>query len=381
MSENVIIGIDASRNRSGGAVAHMIGLIGTAEPEVHGVSEIHVWSYGELLDALPSRPWLVKHSSPALKQNILKQLHWQRWGFTKELQDAGCQIVLNTSAGTVGQFAPAVTMSRDMLSYEVGEIERFGWSKARLRLWLLRYVQNASLRRAKGVIFLTQYASTVIQKSCGKLNNVGIVPHGVKESFRDVKVFSSIDSGNENGAELRCLYVSNALPYKHQWMVVKAVAALREEGFSINLTLVGGGSGKSQIRLETQIAESDPDGVFVTQHAFIPHDEIKIYLEKTDIYIFASSCENMPNTLIEGMAAGLPIACSDRGPMPEVLCDGGVYFDPENPDSIADALRQLATNNELCQQMAKKSKTLAEKYSWKRCADETLAFLVKTHKK
>ena len=35
----------------------------------------------------------------------------------------------------------------------------------------------------------------------------------------------------------------------------------------------------------------------------------------------------MPNTLVEAMASGLPIACSDRGPMPEVLGDGGVLFD------------------------------------------------------
>ena len=47
------------------------------------------------------------------------------------------------------------------------------------------------------------------------------------------------------------------------------------------------------------------------------------YLSKSNIFIFASSCENMPITLIEGMASGLPIACSDRGPMPEVLQDGG----------------------------------------------------------
>ncbi len=375
-----IIGIDATRNRSGGAISHMIGLIGAADPEKYGISKVHVWSYDELLKALPNRPWLVKHSPPELKQNILKQLYWQRWAFTRELQQAGCQVVLNTDAGTVGQFTPAVTISRDMLSYEPGEIERYGWTRARLRLWMLRYMQNASLRRAKGVIFLTQYASDVIQKSCGKLTNVDIVPHGVNESFRALKTFTSIDTGVETIKKLRCLYVSNTAPYKHQWMVVRAIASLRKEGFPIHLTLVGGGDGTSQTRLETQIAYSDPNGEFVTQHDFVPHNELKTYLEQTDIYIFASSCENMPNTLIEGMAAGLPVACSSRGPMPEVLRDSGIYFDPENPNSIADALRQFAVNNDLCQQMAKKSKILANKYSWNRCADETLAFLMKTYR-
>ena len=66
------------------------------------------------------------------------------------------------------------------------------------------------------------------------------------------------------------------------------------------------------------------------------------YLSKSNIFIFASSCENMPITLIEGMASGLPIACSDRGPMPEVLQDGGVYFNPEDCKSIVFAIEKLS---------------------------------------
>jgi glycosyltransferase involved in cell wall biosynthesis len=67
-------------------------------------------------------------------------------------------------------------------------------------------------------------------------------------------------------------------------------------------------------------------------------------LLKSDIFVFASSCENMPNTLIEGMAAGLKIACSSRGPMPEVLKDAGYYFDPESPVSISKAIEQIILN-------------------------------------
>jgi len=101
-------------------------------------------------------------------------------------------------------------------------------------------------------------------------------------------------------------------------------------------------------------------------------------LSSADLFIFASSCENMPNTLVEAMAAGLPIACSDRGPMPEVLKDGGVYFDPENPDSIANAIENLLVHPEKCQQLAARARELASQYSWRRCAEETFSFIVRT---
>ena len=98
------------------------------------------------------------------------------------------------------------------------------------------------------------------------------------------------------------------------------------------------------------------------------------YIE-ADVSVFASSCENMPNILIESMAAGLPIACSNRGPMPEMLGEAGVYFDPEDPASIADAVRQLAANPELRAEKAAAASAAALQFSWSRCARETFEFL------
>jgi glycosyltransferase involved in cell wall biosynthesis len=85
----------------------------------------------------------------------------------------------------------------------------------------------------------------------------------------------------------------------------------------------------------------------------------------------------MPNTLVEAMAAGLPIACSNRGPMPEVLEDGGVYFDPEDPGSIAGAIEDLITDPGKRTRMAARAKELSRQYSWTRCARETFSFIVK----
>jgi len=357
----------------------MIGFLRAAEPERFGCGQVHVWSYDRLLRALPERSWLVRHNPQELERGILTQISWQRWQLHEEVGRAGCGILLNTDAGTVSKFRPSVTMSRDMLSYEPGEIGRYGWSKARVRLWLLRHMRNRSLRAADGAIFLTHYAARIIQASCGELKNIAIVPHGVRDEFRDLN--RTLDWPEPGTRDLRCLYVSNAAPYKHQWEVVRAVEALRREGYRVSLKLVGGGQGKSQVQLEAQIARSDPEGCFVTQTEFLPHDALLAVLEEADLFIFASSCENMPNTLVEGMAAGLPIACSARGPMPEVLRDGGVFFDPENDQSIAKALRRLIDSSDLRRQVAARGRALANDFSWKRCANETFAFVAETHRK
>jgi glycosyltransferase involved in cell wall biosynthesis len=113
----------------------------------------------------------------------------------------------------------------------------------------------------------------------------------------------------------------------------------------------------------------------IRYHGEVPHNELARYYREADAFVFASSCENLPIILLEAMAAGLPIACSNRGPMPEVLKDAGVYFDPESPEQIAQAMAKLMADSELRASCSAKAYEYASQYQWKRCADETFAFL------
>jgi glycosyltransferase involved in cell wall biosynthesis len=369
-----IVAIDASRNRSGGAKTHLLGILSAHDPTQQGVASVHVWSYRKLLDALPDAPWLVKHHPPELEQSLLRQLWWQRRKLPQELERQGCDVLLTTDAGSICSFRPSVVMSRDMLSFEGNEMERYSFlSFARLRLFLLRYMQVAALRRATGALFLTSYASTVIQRFTGTLPVVRIIPHGIAEQFRQQTIQGKWET---SALEIRCVYVSNADMYKHQWQVVRAVAQLRRKGYPLALKLIGGGFGPAKELLDQTVAEEDPQGHFVTTFDAVPHEDIPKHLADADLFIFASSCENMPNTLVEAMAAGLPIACSDRGPMPEILEDAGTYFDPEDPASIAGAVEKLLVDRPLRMAVAAKAKALSDQYSWSRCARETWAFLV-----
>jgi glycosyltransferase involved in cell wall biosynthesis len=373
----IIVGVDGSRNRSGGARAHLIGIIENLSPDQQGIKEVNVWAYQNLLDALPERPWLRKHCPPALERGLLSQLWWQMQALAGEAKRVGCDILFATDASTLCTFEPLVVLSQDMLSYEKGVMSYFGYGKARLRLLLILMLQNAAFRRARGVIFLTKYAGKVIQSSCGTLERVAYVAHGVGERFRAI---SRERGWPASPAEpIVCTYVSNAEMYKHQWQVVQAIALLRARGHNVRLLLVGGGHGQAQALLNAAMAKFDPGRRFVNQVAFVSQIELTSYLAQSDIFVFASSCENQPVTLLEGMAAGLPIACSDRGPMPEVLEDAGTFFDPEQPETIARAVEELILNEEKRNALAARARQLAERYSWSRCASETFKFIANTY--
>lgn len=366
------VGINASRNRAGGARHHLINLLSVVDPESLGISEVHLWSFPELLDQLPQSKWLVKHSPNQLEKSLFDQLLWEYQSFPEELVRARCDVLLNTDAGSVCPFKPAVTMSRDMLSFEPKEMRRYRMTLNRLRLIVLKYIQSRSMRKSTGVIFLSEYAARVIQSRIGVLDNYRIIPHGIREEFF---INMSPKSNLDKSSEIKCIYVSNAMPYKHQWNVVEAIDALRKQGKNISLMLVGGGTGRAQEKVRCAIQKADPEGAFIEQLGFLDHAKIIELISKSDIYIFASSCENLPNTLIEAMATGIPIASSNSGPMPEILKDGGVYFDPEKVSEIVTALETLIFDSELRTTISTRAVELARQFSWRDCARDTFLFL------
>ena len=74
-----IIGIDATRNHSGGAIEHIKGIICGSDPREKGITQVHLWSYPNLLDQLPDYSWLYKHKYNLESFNIIFQLIWQRF--------------------------------------------------------------------------------------------------------------------------------------------------------------------------------------------------------------------------------------------------------------------------------------------------------------
>jgi glycosyltransferase involved in cell wall biosynthesis len=141
------------------------------------------------------------------------------------------------------------------------------------------------------------------------------------------------------------------------------------------LDLIGPAYTPALARLQETLARLDPEGSWVRYHGAIPFEALHQHYADADAGLFASSCENMPNILLETMASGLPVACSNRGPMPEVLGDDGVYFDPEQPRDIARALHELLDSPQLRTELAHASYERAQQFSWQRCADETFGFL------
>jgi len=370
------LAIDASNIRVGGGVTHLAEFLRAAEPALYGIDRIVVWACAATLARLEDRPWLEKRSDPALEDGLFKRIVWQRQKLDELIGAAGTDLLLVPGGSIVTNFRPVVTMSRNMLPFEWNELRRYGFSTMALKLMLLRWNQSASFKCADGTIFLTHYAYDAVTKVTGPLKGkTAIVPHGINTRFRRAPRSQRTLSEFTFTDPLRVVYVSTIDEFKHQWSVVEAIGRLHDEGLPIRLDLYGSARSSTLPRLAEAINRVDAQGEFVRYWGEVDYKKIDGCYAAADVCVFASSCENMPNILIESMAAGLPIACSNRGPMPEVLGDAGIYFDPEIPKSIADAVRRFAMDPELRAEKAAAASAAALQFSWSRCARETLSFL------
>lgn len=379
---NLIVGIDASNIRAGGGITHLAQMLASVVLPVTGIQRIIVWGGQATLARLPDRDWLTKIHVGWLDRSLPFRILWQQFGLARAARQAGCDALFSPggSVPLIGSI-PCVTMSQNMLPFESPERKRFGWrSWMYWKLLTLRWVQSRSFQRAAGVIFLTRYARDAVRAQVA-VHRDALISHGIEPRFFP-EMHQQRDSQEYTEANpFRVLYVSIIDVYKHQDMVALAVAQLRARGLPVSVEFIGPAYGPALKRLEGVIRKLDRPRHFLKRRGPVAFEQLHAAYVEADAFVFASSCENLPNILLEAMAARLPIACSNRGPMPEVLGDAGVYFDPEQPAEIARAIERLYADPSLRASLAGKAQERARGYSWKRCAHETLEFIASVARK
>lgn len=363
----MVLGIEASNILAGGGLIHLKELLSHAKPASHGFEKVCIWSAQPILDQLPDQPWLEKRTHPWLNRSIFFRMLWLIFILPKEAKQS-IDVLFSPGANPVN-FHPQVSMCQNLLPFDNKESKLYGLSLMRIRLLVLRYTQTKAFRNAQGVIVLTQSNIRYLTKRLDSKVKFCVIPHGINPSFLHAPSLKKLN------APIKLLYVSIVDVYKHQWNVVEAVSHLIDKGYSVELTLVGGQYPPAWKKLKTSINIHHDHASQITYLPAIPYDQLNTIYQTADIFVFASSCETFSLVLLESMASGLPIVCSNRDTLKDTLGDAGLYFDPYSPESIEKALIKLIEDPSLRQELSTRGYTRAQSYSWSVCANQTFQFL------
>ena len=337
----LVIGIDASNIRDRGGLTQLKNFISGSSPYSHSFCRIYIWSSSATLNQLPDLPWLIKCTHPLIESNIIAYFFWHLFVF-KRLLLANCVNVLYSPGGTyLTSFQPCVSMSRNLLPFQLREAFRYFPSLTFFRLLTLRYVQKISFDRSKRLIFLSEYAKLVVRSKCPLQV---VIPHGVSSIFQyPDRVFAPIHEYS-TGKPFCIVYVSSACPYKHHCNLVSAVSLLRQVyQLPLSLKLIGIKNPYPN-KLDRIARVVDPRNQWLSILGPLPPEVLSSHYKTSDLGVFSSTCENLPNIILEMMSASLPIASSYYGPMLDLL-PNGCFYDPLSVDSIIQALAQLVLNH------------------------------------
>ena len=145
---------------------------------------------------------------------------------------------------------------------------------------------------------------------------------------------------------------------------------------SLHLTLAGAGVALEEARQHVgRLGLED----HVTFTGYVEGDKLRKLYAEADIFALPSYAEGLPNSMVEAMAAGLPVIVTPVGSVPDVIGDGveGVIVPVLDRTALEDALYRLATQPALRAEMGRRGYVAArERFSTERAAERLAELLV-----
>jgi len=236
---------------------------------------------------------------------------------------------------------------------------------------------KTAIRRAQKVIAVSQFTRKDISK------NYAIKPEKISTIFEAcddfcltspespvvaLKKYGLVDS--RGIIKPYIVYIGNVYPHKNPEGLALGYALAKKEYFpDLNLVFIGG-EDYFYLRLKNFIKENGIKDVIFA--GGINDQEVSLVLRSAVLYGRPSFYEGFELPPLEAMACGVPVICSDHECAREILEDCVLYFDPHDPQSVAESIKKVLTDENLRRNLIQKGYIQARKYDWRRMAGETL---------
>ena len=165
------------------------------------------------------------------------------------------------------------------------------------------------------------------------------------------------------------LSLSAKRPHKNLMMLLGALAALPAESRPV-LVLAGYPTAhENELRERARALGVDGDVRFP---AWVSAEELEGLWGLAQAFVYPSLYEGFGLPVLEAMARGVPVACSNSSSLPEVAGDAALLFDPRDEPALASALARLLGDVALAEDLRARGLARAREFTWERTARLTL---------
>ncbi len=243
----------------------------------------------------------------------------------------------------------------------------------RLNRWYLNTTMPLFCRRADHIIAVSEQSKRDISAAYGIPSaKVTVIYEAADPRFRPQPAETVAAIHGRYGLPDRyVLFVGTIEPRKNLGRVLAAFEQLHAEGLTDALVVVG----KRGWLYDDFFArlEGSPAKSAVIFPGFVPDADLPAVYAGAQALAFPSEFEGFGLPVLEAMACGIPVVCSNTSSLPEVAGDAAVLVDPLNTEALTDGLRRILTDPGLADHLRVRGLAQAARFSWERTAKETLA--------
>jgi glycosyltransferase involved in cell wall biosynthesis len=360
------LGIDARKLADFGIGSYLQGLLGELV-QLAEESDVVVLVAPEsrsLLPQLPERWRLVEVEAPGYTV-------WEQVAVPLAALRAGVRV-LHVPHYVIPLAYPGrlVVTIHDIIHVLFPEFLRHSLGFAYAR-WLIR----AAVRRSSRVVTVSRTTADDLRRLFGASEaRLRVIPNGVNEEF-----FAPGDPGVDETLRARLgvtrpylLHVGNHKPHKNVEGVLKAYQILVRGDLAEAPPLVLAGGFAPDGDLAKRAAGMGlADRVRCLGH--LERRELAALFRGASVFVYPTLYEGFGLPVLEAMACGVPVVAGDVAAVREVAGEGVVRVNPRDVVELANALRRLCEQPDVCAQLSARGREAASRYRWRQAAEATLA--------
>jgi glycosyltransferase involved in cell wall biosynthesis len=325
-------------------------------------------------------PEFVKSKNFRSRKTSLLQFNrvWRYGGASVAAFMNGADIMLNPNGASlpISSLLPTVTTIHDLTPMVVPCFPR------RITT-LLKFLLTRSAKASAAIITVSENSKRDIVRLCGvDESKIHVVYEGYNRAlFHDAR---------PDPAQLQALLARLGIqrpyilhhgaiqPRKNLVRLIAAYQQMLDQNSSLDFDLVLAGPQAWQFE-ETVVAAQDNAGSSgrVVLTGALGDQDLSLLLRGATLEVVPSLYEGFCLPMVEAMACGIPTLAANSSCLPEV--SGGVlrYFDPYSVEDMAVCMREALLSQDLRTELSGRGKAHVQKFSWKFCAEETLAVVEK----
>jgi glycosyltransferase involved in cell wall biosynthesis len=208
------------------------------------------------------------------------------------------------------------------------------------------YFRKWQLSAADAVVLLLEKEKQAAFDYC-PFKRLVVIPNAI-----DGKEFADFTPRSFRKERFNLAYIGRLVREKGIFEAVEAFSVLQRDGIdNISLSIAGAGPAEEELKrlvhslgLEKHVEfRGTVRGTFKTQ-----------FWREADLLVFPTYHEGLPYTLLESLAAGVPVITTHVGGIPEAVEDGvhGVFVEPRDPEALAGAIRTMLSDRERLRMMS-----------------------------